>query len=68
MNNDKMLMPKVKKKDSSKGKILIFSEKHLLMKVILLSVGLKNFQPNKSKIVGDHASRFRTIHITTGGA
>ena len=68
MKRESTLMPKVSPKESSKYRGLTFPEKHLLTKAFLVSSGLKNFQPIKSKSVGDHASRFRTTHIITGGA
>ena len=67
-NSAKTLIPNVSAKEHNNGKSFILPEKHLFMKFILVSSGLKCFQPIRSRYVGDHAIRLRTIHMMTGGA
>jgi hypothetical protein len=65
---DNMLIPATRAKENNNNTGLILPEKHLLTKADLVSSGRNFFQPTRSKYVGDHAQRLRTIHIITGGA
>ena len=68
MNNAKTLIPNVSAKEHNNGKSFTLPEKHRFTKILLVSSGLKCFQPIRSRYVGDHAIRLRTIHMMTGGA
>ena len=67
-NKAKTLIPNVSAKEHSNGKSFTLPEKHRFMKTLLVSSGLKCFQPIRSRYVGDHAIRLRIIHMMTGGA
>ena len=67
-NSAKTLIPNESAKEHNNGKNFTSHEKHRFMKTLLVSPGLKCFQPIRSRYVGDHAIRLRTIHMMTGGA
>ena len=67
MKSDNILSPNVMPNEDMSGSSETLAEKHRLRKVVIFSSVRKYFHPNKRRYEGDHATIFRTIHITTGG-